>query len=386
VVSFWFWSNSTDGSFARRLSLLPVAPVFSYNVASVTHSSRAVEKSEAALLTAAKAGNNEAFRELIEPLSRELSAYAYRMLGGFQDAEDALQETRLKAWRHLSSYQPNATFRAWVYRIATNTCLDMLRNARRRVLPQDVGSSVAPGPPTTEMRTDIAWLEPYPDALLPGAVDADPEQVLRLHQSVRLALVRALQVLPPRQRAALILHDVLDWSVDDVAVMLETTAPAVNSALQRARATVQTSRPEGEAARISEQKAEVIARFVEAWETGKFDALVAMLTEDAVMNMPPWVYWLDGRDAVVATMTSTGTWQGEPRPGQYRILPSAMNGQPAGLAYVRAADGRWTAVCLTVMTIDTDSSTTSPRISAMHVFVLPQHFATWGHPLSLESP
>ena len=138
-------------------------------------------------------------------------------------------------------------------------------------------------------------------------------------------------------------------------------------------------------ARISAQKAEVVARFVEAWETANFDALVTMLTEDAVMNMPPWLYWLKGRDAVVATMTSTGTWQGEPRPGRYRIVPSAMNGQPAALAYV-PIEGRWTAVCLTVMTLDPDSSTTSPRISAMDVFVLPQHFATWGHPLMLESP
>jgi RNA polymerase sigma-70 factor (ECF subfamily) len=358
--------------------------VLSYNVGSVTHSSVAVEKTEEALLAAAKDGNSEAFRALIEPLGRELAAYAYRMLGGFQDAEDALQETRLKAWRQLSSYEPNASFRAWVYRIATNTCLDMLRKARRRVLPQDVGGPVAPGPPTSEIRTDIAWLEPYPDALLPAAVDADPERTLRLQQSVRLALVRALQLLPPRQRAALILHDVLDWSVDDVAGMLETTRAAVNSALQRARATVQTWRPEEEAARISEQKAEVIARFVEAWETANFDALVAMLTDDAVMNMPPWIYWLDGRDAVAATMTSTGTWQGDPRPGRYRILPSAMNGQPAALAYVQTAEGVWTAVCLTVMTIEPAGSRTCPRISALQVFVLPQHFETWGHPLTLE--
>jgi RNA polymerase sigma-70 factor (ECF subfamily) len=350
----------------------------------VTHSSVAVEKNEAALLSAAKGGNAAAFRELIEPLGRELAAYAYRMLGGFQDAEDALQETRLKAWRHLSSYEPNATFRAWLYRIATNTCLDMLRKAQRRVLPREVGGPVAPGPPMTEIRSDIAWLEPYPDALLPSAVDADPERTLRLHQSVRLALIHAMQVLPPRQRAAFILHDVLEWSVDDVAAILETTPPAVNSALQRARVTVQTSRPKGDAARISALKAEAIARFVEAWETGNFDALVDMLTEDAIMNMPPWIYWLDGRDAVVATMTSTGTWQGQPGPGRYRILPSAMNGQPAALAYVQTAEGRWTPVCLTVMTIDTDRSTTGPRISAMDVFVLPQHFGTWGHPLSLE--
>lgn len=352
----------------------------------MTHSSAFGEKSESVLIESAKRGNAEAFRELVEPLKRELSAYAYRMLGGFQDAEDALQETRLKAWRNLSSYEPNATFRAWVYRIATNTCLDMLRKSRRRVFPQDVGGSVAPGPPTTEVRTDISWIEPYPDALLPPALDDDPERTLRLHQSVRLALVRAMQLLPPRQRAALILHDVLEWSVEEVAAMLETTPAAVNSALQRARASVKTSRPEEDAARISAQKAEVIARFVEAWETGSFDVVVEMLTEDAVMNMPPWIYWLDGRDAVAATMTSTGTWQGEPRPGRYRIIPSAMNGQPAALAYVPTEEGRWTAVCLTVLTIDTDRSATNPRISALDVFVLPQHFEAFGHPLFLESP
>src|SRR5580693_5125503 len=189
------------------------------------HSSVLREKSERALVEAARAGDEAAFRELIEPLARELGAYAYRMLGAFQDAEDALQETRLKAWRHLSTYErghsEQPSFRAWVYRIATNTCLDMLRKEQRRVLPQDVGSSVAPGPPATEMRSDIPWLEPYPDALLPLA--ADPEATLRLHESVRLALVRAMQVLPARQRAALVLHDVLDFGVAEVAAMLETT-------------------------------------------------------------------------------------------------------------------------------------------------------------------
>ena len=132
------------------------------------HSSVVLEKFEQALVDAAKGGDEAAFRGLVEPLTRELSAYAYRMLGGYQDAEDALQETRLKAWRHLGSYEPTASFRAWVYRIATNTCLDMLRQRQRRVLPQDVGPPVAPGPPTTAMRDDISWLEPYPDTLLPA--------------------------------------------------------------------------------------------------------------------------------------------------------------------------------------------------------------------------
>jgi RNA polymerase sigma-70 factor, ECF subfamily len=347
----------------------------------VLHSSVLREKSEGALVQAAKAGDEAAFRQLIEPLERELGAYAYRMLGAFQDAEDALQETRIKAWRHLSSYEPHASFRAWVYRIATNTCLDMLRKVERRVFPQDVGPSVEPGPPLTEMRSDIPWLEPYPDALLPAV--ADPEARLRLQESVRLALVRAMQVLPARQRAALILHDVLDFGVDEIAAMLETTSAAINSALQRARATlgrtpVAVQRDATARAQRQAHEAEAIARFVHAWETGDMAGLVSMLTQDAVMNMPPWVYWLDGRDAIVATVTSSGTWQGEPRPGRYRIVPTALNGQPSGLAYVRMDDGRWVSVCMTVMTLDEDG-----RVSAMDVFVLPQHFETWGHPPTL---
>ncbi len=344
------------------------------------HSSVALEKNEQALVLAAKAGDEAAFRALVEPVSRELSAYAYRMLGGYQDAEDALQETRLKAWRHLGSYEPTASFRAWVYRIATNACLDMLRQRQRRVLPQDVGPPTLPGPPTTARREDILWLEPYPDALLPRA--ASPEETLRLHESVRLAFVRAIQVLPPRQRAALILHDVLDFAVSDVATMLGTTGAAINSALQRARASLERTPSAAAHERlelIEAQKAETVARFVRAWETGDFDELVSMLTEDAILTMPPWVYWLDGKDAVVATMLSPGTWEGEPRPGRYRIVPCAMNGQPAGLAYVRFGDGPFVPVCMTVMTLAPDG-----RISAMDTFVLPEQFEAWGLPAALD--
>lgn len=345
------------------------------------NSSAAHEKSELDLVNAAKSGDETAFRALIEPVSRELAAYAYRMLGGFQDAEDALQETRLKAWKHLSTYEPRASFRAWVYRIATNTCLDMLRKEQRRVLPQDVGPSVPPGPPTTEMRNDIAWLEPWPDALLPST--SDPEATLQLHESVRLAFVRAIQQLPARQRAALILHDVLDFDVSDIASMLETTVFAVNSALQRARASLDAT-PRSErsaltASALEAKKQETVARFVEAWESGNFDSLVSMLTDDVTMNMPPWVYWLDGRDAVVQTMLGSGTWQGQPRPGRYRIVSAPMNGQPAGLAYVDLGDGRWVAMCLTVITLDCDG-----RISAMDVFVLPKQFEAWGYPAVLS--
>lgn len=351
----------------------------------MAHSSVVSEKSEQALVDSAKTGDEAAFAALVEPLSRELSAYAYRMLGGYQDAEDALQETRLKAWRHLESYEPTASFRAWLYRIATNTCLDLLRQRQRRVLPQDVCPPVAPGPPTTAPRDDISWLEPYPDTLLPAT--ASPEETLRLHESIRLAFVRAIQVLPARQRAALILHDVLDFAVSEIATMLETTVPAINSALQRARASIERApgeRDEATLATAHEQlearKAETVSRFVRAWETGDFSQLVSMLTEDAILTMPPWEYWLAGRDAIVATMQSPGTWDGAPRPGRYRIVPCTMNGQPAGLAYVRFGDGPFVPVCMTVMALTADG-----RISAMDTFVLPRQFEAWGFPSTLDA-
>lgn len=337
------------------------------------------EETEPALVTSAKAGNEAAFRALVEPLTRELSVYAYRLLGGYQDAEDALQETRLKAWRHLASYEPTAGFRAWLYRIATTTCLDLLRQRRRRLLPQEVGPAVAPGPPATARRDDLSWLEPYPDSHLPHT--SSPEETLRLHESVRLAFVHAMQVLPPRQRAALILHEVLDFSVNDVAQMLETTVPAINSALQRARASLQQTTGGVTDERLEARKAEAVTRFVRAWETGDFADLVAMLKEDAVLTMPPWEYWLDGRDAIARTMQSTETWGGEPRAGRYRIVPCGMNGQPAGLAYVRFVDdGPYVPVCMTVLTLDADG-----RISDLYTFVLPEHFTAWGFPAALDS-
>jgi RNA polymerase sigma-70 factor (ECF subfamily) len=331
------------------------------------------------LVAAARGGDEQAFRALIEPLGRELHAYAYRMLGGFHDADDALQESRLKAWRALATYEPRASFRAWMYRIVTNTCLDLLKLRSRRVLPQDVSPAVAPGPPTTAPRTDIAWLEPYPDALLPAT--PDPEQAARLRESIRLAFVRVVQVLPPRQRAALILHDVLDWSVAEVAAMLETTEAAVNSALQRARAAI--ARPRAASASttmLATHHAEVVERFVRAWESGDFDDFVALLATDAVMNMPPWEYWLDGKDAVVATMRSPGTWDGEPRPGRYKIVSAPMNGEPAGLAYVRAPDGRYHAVCLTALSLDAGG-----RVIELTTYVLPALFAAWGFPAVLDA-
>jgi RNA polymerase sigma-70 factor (ECF subfamily) len=331
------------------------------------------------IIKAARGGDEHAFRALVEPLDRELHAYAYRMLGGFHDADDALQESRLKAWRALATYEPRASFRAWMYRIVTNTCLDLLKVRSRRVLPQDVSPSIAPGPPTTSPRADIAWIEPYPDALLPTV--PSPEQAMRLREGIRLAFVRVVQMLPPRQRAALILHDVLDWSVVEVADMLETTEAAINSTLQRARATI--SRPHAASSATSAlapSHAEVVERFVRAWESGDFDDFVALLATDAVMNMPPWEYWLDGKDAVVATMRSPGTWDGEPRPGRYKLVAAPMNGEPAALAYVRAPDGRYYPVCLTALSLDDDG-----RVVELTTYVLPELFAAWGFPPVLDA-
>jgi RNA polymerase sigma-70 factor (ECF subfamily) len=304
------------------------------------------------------------------------------MLGGFHDADDVLQESRLKAWRALthSTYEPRASFRAWMYRVVTNTCLDLLKARARRVMPQDVGPPVAPGPPTTAPRADLLWIEPYPDSLLPLPPTPEPEQVARLREGIRLAFVRVVQVLPPRQRAALILHDVLDWSVAEVAAILETTDAAINSALQRARATIARPREESPPLALAPRHAEVVDRFVRAWESGDFDDFVALLATDAVMSMPPWEYWLDGKDAVVATIRSPGTWDGEPRPGRYRIVPAPMNGDPGGLAYVLGPDGRYHAVCLTVLSLDA-----SGRVAELTTFVLPELFAAWGFPAVLDA-
>jgi RNA polymerase sigma-70 factor (ECF subfamily) len=190
---------------------------------------------------------------------------------------------------------------------------------------------------------------------------------------------RAPCAASPRQRAALILHDVLDWPTGEVAAMLETTAPAIHSALQRARATltvreVDAARSEGREA----QEAEAVARLVRAWETGNFAQLVAMLAEDAILSMPPWIYWLAGREAIAAGFHSPETWGGEPRAGHFRLVPTAMNGQPAALAYVRGDDGRHVAVCLTVLTLDP-----AGRISELTTFVLPTCFTAWGYPATL---
>ena len=244
--------------------------------------------------------DSDDFERLTGPFRDELLAYCYRMLGSVQDAEDQVQETLLRAWRSYGGFEGRSSLRTWLYRIATNACLRALENRVRRPLPSGLGAPAqeadpAPGAP----RTEVPWLEPIPDALF-GTAPADPAAVVVSRTSMRLALIAALQYLPPRQRAVLILRDVLGWRAAEVAGLLGTSTPAVNSALQRAREHLERAAPAeddiGEPASAADP--DLVGRYAQAFENADLAALVRMLREDAVLEMPPLPGWLRGRDAV----------------------------------------------------------------------------------------
>lgn len=337
---------------------------------------------EAALVEAASRGDQEAFRRLVEPIRGELHRFSYRMLGSFQDAEDVLQDSQLKAWRRLETYDRRASFRAWMYRIVTNTSLDALRTRRRRVLPQDIASARDPAMGLGEQRHDIPWLEPYPDSLL---TSSNPEVAIELRESIRLAFVRALQLLPPRQRAVLILRDVLDWPAAEVAAVLETSIPAVNSALQRARTTVTQAGGRKDdiysGGRLDAKKAGMASRYVSAWEAGDIEAIVSMLTADATHAMPPWAAWFEGRDALRVVYSNYEAWREQPRPGVFRILPTALNGELGFAEYLREEpDGPYKALAFTIATLTRDGTHITEKVS----FVRPDLFIALGFPQNIE--
>jgi RNA polymerase sigma-70 factor (TIGR02960 family) len=328
------------------------------------------------LITRARAGDGEAFRALTEPHRRELQVHCYRMLGSFQDAEDALQDTLLAAWRGLAGFDGRASIRTWLYRIATNRCLSALRSASRRPAKQWDIPGVEPPQPTR--LGEVVWLEPYPDALLEGAIDAPlgPEARYEQTETISLAFVTALQVLPPRQLAVLILRDVLGFHATEVAEMLDTTVESVKSALKRARAALQRRRPatadrEPPPAADSPAEHAIVANFVHAWETADIDALVALLTDDAFVSMPPLPFEYEGREVVAhfcATLFGAGR--------RFDLVPTRANGQPAFGAYLRAPNGISHGTGLYVLTL------TGDRIRAMTRFensVLP----SFGLPRSL---
>ena len=306
------------------------------------------------LIAKARAGDGDAFRELTEPHRRELQVHCYRMLGSFQDAEDVLQDTLLAAWQGLGSFEGRASLRTWLYRIATNRCLNVLRSAKRR--PATVWDIPGVEPPEPTRHGDIVWLEPYPDALLDGAINMPlgPEARYEQAESISLAFVKGLQLLPRRQLAVLVLHDVLGFRASEVAEMLDSTIDSVNSALKRARAGVLRQQfPAVD--RVSEEA--IVAKFVSAWESADLDALVVLLTDDVFISMPPMPFEYEGREAVARFCASLF------RAGRrFDLMPTRANGQPAFGAYLRGSNGVREGVGLYVLTLAGD------RIGAMTRF------------------
>ncbi len=330
------------------------------------------------LLTAARAGDGDAFRALIDPFRGELQTYCYWMLGSLQDAEDIVQDTLLAAWQAVGSFEERASLRTWLYRIATNRCLNARRAASRRPAKEwDVPNAV---PPEPTRLGEVVWLEPYPDALLAGAINSPvgPEARYEQTESISLAFVAALQLLPPRQLAVLVLRDVLGFRASEVADMLEASVDSVNSALKRARASLQhRSRPsagrEPGPAPGSPSEEAIVAKFVRAWESADLEAIVALLTDDAFISMPPMPFEYEGRDLVArfcASLFNAGR--------RFELVPTRANGQPAFGAYLRDPSGTGRGVGLYVLTLSGE------RICAMTRFdnsVLPW----FGLPRSLPS-
>ena len=325
----------------------------------------------------ARSGDGEAFRELTEPYRRELQVHCYRMLGSLQDAEDVLQDTLLAAWQGLGTFEERASIRTWLYRIATNRCLNALRSARRRPAKEWDVPQVQPPEPTR--LGEVAWLEPYPDVLLEGAMATRPGPEARYAQleAISLAFVTSLQLLPARQRAVLILRDVLGYQASEVAGMLDASVDSINSALKRARASVRHQLPNGDRepppARNSPAEYAVAAAFVRAWESADLDALVALLTTDVGVSMPPIPFEYHGREAVAGFCGTILTRR------SHDLVPTRANGQPAFGVYLRIpGDGIRHGSGLFVLTLSGD------RISAMTRFessVLPW----FGLPASLPA-
>jgi len=312
------------------------------------------------LVSLAKAGDEVAFRALVEPHRRELHVHCYRMLGSVQDAEDVLQETLVAAWRGLRGYEGRASVRSWLYRIATNRCLNALRDGERR--PKSVPPTAVPFPAPTRT-VDPIWLQPYPDTLLDGMPDAEPgpEARYELRESISLAFVTAMQSLPARQRAVLVLRDVLGFRATEVAGLLDTTEDAVTSALKRARAAL----PEADRDRAplpgSTQERDVAGRFADAIEGGDVDAVVALLTEDAWMTMPPVPLEYQGVAAIGNFMRTVAFRGGDRR---YRLVPVGANRQPAYGCYISDdGDPVWHVHGTMVITV------TGDRVSAFTRFV-----------------
>jgi RNA polymerase sigma-70 factor (ECF subfamily) len=314
----------------------------------------AISVEERQLIDAARGGDEGAYGSIVESHRRELHAHCYRMLGSVHDAEDAMQDALLRAWRALPRFDGRGSLRAWLYKIATNTCLDVIARRPKRLLPMDHVPASDPHGGPGEPLVESVWVEPYPDERL-GIEDgfAAPEARYEQRESVELAFIAALQHLPARQRAVLILREVLGFSAREVAESLDSTTASVNSALQRARKAVDERLPEqSQQATLrslgDEQLSEIVEDFVEAWERGDVAAVAAMLTEDAVLAMPPLASWFQTRDGIAEFLTGyplSGAWR-------WRHLPTRANGQAALGVYCWDADhGGYLPFALEVLTL-----------------------------------
>jgi RNA polymerase sigma-70 factor, ECF subfamily len=335
-------------------------------------------KSEPVDLAAAQSGDEAAFQRLVEPYRTELQAHCYRMLGSAHDAEDALQETLLRAWRGLGGFEGRSSLRAWLYRIATNVSLRAIERRPKRLLPVDYGPPGDPhGEPDAPLSESV-WIEPYPDeALADGGLS--PEARYEQRESVELAFIAALQHLPERQRAVLLMRDVLGFAPAEIAAALDSTPASVYSALQRAHAAIDEHLPERSQqvtlrSLDDERLRAVTERFVAAWEANDVAGLVAMLAEDAAITMPPRPSWYRGRDAVAAFLAKTPMTARE----RWRMVPVAANGQLAFAMYGPEDDGRWYAHAIQTITLDPEG-----LITEMTAFLDPSVFRHFGLPHEL---
>ena len=313
---------------------------------------------------------------------REIRVHCYRMLGSLDDSEDLVQETFLRAWRRRDPFVDHgpASFRAWLYKIATNACLDLLRSRSARVMPQQVVPAADPSQPPAPP-ADLPWLQPYPDSLLepPASPEEEPGAVVVARETIELAFLAAIQHLPPRQRAVLILRDVLGWSAKDTASLLEVSVAAANSALQRARATMQERLPErsewSRDSAPSEKELELLRRYVEAHERADAEGLAVLLREDALLTMPPHPTWFDGREAIMIAMRPAFT----PEFGTLRAVLTAANTQPAVAHYRRApGETEHRALALDVLRIEDGG------IAEISSFPSAELFASFGLPATLD--
>ena len=338
---------------------------------------------ESELLAAAQQGDSQRFSELAEPFRRELQVHCYRILGSLHEAEDMVQETMLRAWKRLETYEGRASFRAWLYKIATHACLDLLDHRRgRRLLPPQVGPATDPGGQIAAPSPELLWLEPIPDEWLEDSSAINPEARYSDSESISLAFLTALQTFSPRQRAVLILRDVLDFSATDTADVLDLTVSAVNSALHRARISLSQGYQRRELSKSDERMQSMLDLFVKAWESADVDGLVALLKQDAVLAMPPSPSWYQGRDAihsfVAATVFADGGMFGGQADKRWRLVETRANSAPAFAIYQRTGTNEYQGFGIHVL------QWAGNQLSQLTSFIDPTLPGLFGLPNNLE--